>query len=87
MIKEMVVEDFPRPIPGPGGAIEVAIATVNETHVVDGESPSWRISVTGDIFQPVTPHFFQQDTSTFEPDEFDYMAIGFPGEFDPQISF
>lgn len=87
MIKEMVVEDFPRPIPGPSGAIEVAIATVNETHVVDGESPSWRISVTGDIFQPVTPHFFQQDTSTFEPDEFDYMAIGFPGEFDPQISF
>ncbi|KAL2880431.1 hypothetical protein SGCOL_004151 [Colletotrichum sp. CLE4] len=46
-------------------------------------SPSCtRTSITGDMFQPMTPHFFQSSVPGLEAEGFDLAALGFPGDFD-----
>lgn len=77
LIKEMATEEFPRPSIDQDG-VDKAHTTAESP---DGDSPLWNTSINGDIFQPVTPYFYQPDMSSLDPDGFDYMALGFPGEF------
>jgi hypothetical protein len=85
MIKEMALEEFPRPLKEGPDSIAQSEATIG-VQPPDGDSPSLRTSMTGDIFQPSLPYFFQLDGASLDSDGYDYMAIGFPGEFDPHIS-
>ena len=88
MIKEMALEEFPRPrIDEQDGLGQNSSTADLTTQNTDGLSPSWSTSMTGDQFQPVTPYFFQPGMSGMDPDGFDYTAIGFPSEFDPYISY
>lgn len=84
MIKEMAMEAFPRPTEG---SSQTEAAGNEATQGIEGDSPSWRTSMTGDMFQPLTPYFSQPDMSGLGVDGFDYTTIGFPGEFDPHIPF
>lgn len=82
MIREMALEEFPRP------RLDGAVPAEQSSNIhPDGDSPTLRTSITGDMFQPSTPYFSQVDMSAFDTETFDYLAMGFPGEFDPQFSF
>jgi hypothetical protein len=80
----MAMEEFPRLTEG---ASQMEAAVNDSTQGADSDSPSWRTSMTGDIFQPLTPYFSQPDMSGIGVDGFNYTTIGFPGEFDPHIPF
>jgi hypothetical protein len=84
MIKEMGTEEFPRPLEG---ASQMEATENDATQGADDDSPSWRTSMTGDMFQPLTPYFSHPDMLGLGVEEFDYTTIGFPGEFDPHIPF
>ncbi|KAI8192556.1 Pyrimidine pathway regulatory protein 1 [Colletotrichum sp. SAR 10_75] len=86
MIREMAQEEFPRPPPDDAqqqqkSLSEIVVLAEATAHLAEEDSPSWRTSITGDIFQPITPHFFQANVP-LDADSFDYAALGFPGEFD-----
>ncbi|KAH9227716.1 hypothetical protein K456DRAFT_1848172, partial [Colletotrichum gloeosporioides 23] len=86
MIREMAQEEFPRPPPDAAAQQQKSLSEIDvlaeaTAHLAEEDSPSWRTSITGDIFQPITPHFFQS-TVPLDADSFDYTALGFPGEFD-----
>ncbi|KZL82207.1 zn 2cys6 transcription factor [Colletotrichum incanum] len=83
MINEMAQDDFPRPLPdgSKSQTQEEALADIT-TQLTEECSPPWRTSITGDMFQPITPHFFQANVSGLDAEAFDYAALGFPGEFD-----
>ncbi|KAF9878905.1 fungal specific transcription factor domain-containing protein [Colletotrichum karsti] len=81
MIREMALEEFPRPSDGQKSHNEIDMLADATAHLGEEDSPSWRTSITGDIFQPITPHFFQSNMP-LDADAFDYAALGFPGEFD-----
>ncbi|KAF4822788.1 Pyrimidine pathway regulatory protein 1 [Colletotrichum tropicale] len=86
MIREMAQEEFPRPPPDDAQQQQKSLSEIDvlaeaTAHLAEEDSPSWRTSITGDIFQPITPHFFQSNVP-LDADSFDYAALGFPGEFD-----
>ncbi|KAI8164652.1 Pyrimidine pathway regulatory protein 1 [Colletotrichum sp. SAR 10_70] len=86
MIREMAQEEFPRPPPDAAAQQQKSLSEIEvlaeaTAHLAEEDSPSWRTSITGDIFQPITPHFFQANVP-LDADSFDYTALGFPGEFD-----
>ncbi|KAE9571723.1 hypothetical protein CGMCC3_g12260 [Colletotrichum fructicola] len=86
MIREMAQEEFPRPPPDAAAQQQKSLSEIDvlaeaTAHLAEEDSPSWRTSITGDIFQPITPHFFQANVP-LDADSFDYTALGFPGEFD-----
>ncbi|KAH0423942.1 fungal specific transcription factor domain-containing protein [Colletotrichum camelliae] len=89
MIREMAQEEFPRLPPDAvqqqqqqqKSLSEIDVLAEATAHLAEEDSPSWRTSITGDIFQPITPHFFQANVP-LDADSFDYTALGFPGEFD-----
>ncbi|KAI8256030.1 hypothetical protein K4K53_007596 [Colletotrichum sp. SAR 10_77] len=86
MIREMALEEFPRPPPDAAAQQQKSLSEIDvlaeaTAHLAEEDSPSWRTSITGDIFQPITPHFFQANVP-LDADSFDYTALGFPGEFD-----
>ncbi|GKT41273.1 pyrimidine pathway regulatory protein 1 [Colletotrichum spaethianum] len=83
MINEMAQDEFPRPPPEGARPKTQAVARADTTaQPVEEDSPSWRTSITGDMFQPITPHFFQSNISDLGAEVFDYAMLGFPGEFD-----
>ncbi|KAF6805580.1 fungal specific transcription factor domain-containing protein [Colletotrichum sojae] len=84
MIKEMASEEFPRSPSDEQQKAQNDMDILAETaaQLAEDDSPSWRTSITGDIFQPIAPHFFQPDMSGLDADGFDYTTLGFPGEFD-----
>ena len=81
MIKEMATQDFcwiaeANQVPGqPHESNESNLVLENDA------SPLGTV-VTGELFQPVTPHFFPLDMSELEHDPFDYTSLGFPDIFD-----
>lgn len=85
MIREMASDEFPSSLHR-----EITTPRDNEpTLVTEGteEISSWRTPTTGDLFQPVTPHFFTPDYSHIDSGNYDYAALGFPGGFDPGLPF
>ncbi|GKT58118.1 zn(II)2Cys6 transcription factor [Colletotrichum tofieldiae] len=83
MINEMAQDEFPRPPPDGAKSQTQEEALADTTaQLTEESSPSWRTSVTGDMFQPITPHFFQTNISGLDTEGFDYATLGFPGEFD-----
>ncbi|KAK1672389.1 hypothetical protein BDP55DRAFT_634899 [Colletotrichum godetiae] len=99
MIREMALDEFPRPLSpvGPESRVQTeeflanatatAAATTTTTTAAaqfgEEASPSCtRTSITGDMFQPMTPHFFQSSVPGLEAEGFDLAALGFPGDFD-----
>ncbi|KAI8227534.1 Pyrimidine pathway regulatory protein 1 [Colletotrichum sp. SAR 10_86] len=86
MIREMAQEEFPRPPADDAQQQQKSLSEIDvlaeaTAHLAEEDSPSWRTSITGDIFQPITPHFFQANMP-LDADSLDYTALGFPGEFD-----
>ncbi|KAH9906065.1 fungal-specific transcription factor domain-containing protein [Xylariomycetidae sp. FL2044] len=89
MIQEMATEEFPRPIEKRGiqdGADREA-ETDNTNHGAENDAASLNTAMTGDIFQPMTPHFFLPEISNPDNEDFDYATVGFPGIFDPSLAF
>ncbi|KAG4413105.1 hypothetical protein IFR04_013757 [Cadophora malorum] len=84
LVKEMATAEFTRPALDQEDSVE---GGTGAAQCPSGDSPIWNTSMNGDIFQPVTPYFLQTDVSTLDPDGFDYMTLGFPGEFDPSVPF
>ncbi|KAL0783222.1 hypothetical protein CaCOL14_001128 [Colletotrichum acutatum] len=93
MIREMALDEFPRPPSSAGTesqtqpeaslANTTAAAAAAAAQLGEGDSPSCgRTSITGDMFQPMTPHFFQSSLTSLEAEGFDLAALGFPGDFD-----
>ncbi|KXH63737.1 hypothetical protein CSAL01_13113 [Colletotrichum salicis] len=92
MIREMALDEFPRPPPSVGTesrtredflANATAAAAAAAAQLGEEDSPSCaRTSITGDMFQPMTPHFFQSSVPGLEAEGFDLAALGFPGDFD-----
>ncbi|KAK1573254.1 uncharacterized protein LY79DRAFT_526183 [Colletotrichum navitas] len=82
MIKEMAEGVFPRLRPN-GENLQTQADTIGDAaaHLVEEDSPSWLTNITGDMFQPITPHFFQSNMSGLDAEGFDYAALGFPGDF------
>lgn len=88
MIKEMAIDEFPRlPAERREDVAEDGAAPEQKTPGVEERSPSWRTGMTGDIFEPITPYFFQRDLDDLDPEGFNFTTLGFPGEFDPEPSF
>ncbi|KAK1633359.1 hypothetical protein BDP81DRAFT_397253 [Colletotrichum phormii] len=86
MIREMALDEFPRPPSSVGTesrtredflanatAAAAAVSQLGE----EGSPSCARTSITGDMFQPMTPHFFQSSVPGL-----DLAALGFPGDFD-----
>jgi hypothetical protein len=87
MIKEMATEEFSHSYKDRNDeGLHIEAGAERNQDAEENDSPIWRTSMTGDIFQPVTPHFFQ-DINRLDSDGFDYISLGFPGEFEPEITF
>ncbi|KAI1333758.1 fungal-specific transcription factor domain-containing protein [Xylariaceae sp. FL0016] len=88
MIKEMATEVFPRPR-GDSTKHETDHTEAERectNHVGENDASSLNTAMTGDIFQPLTPHFFLPETAEPDGGSFDYVALGFPGIFDPSLA-
>ncbi|KAK9770916.1 hypothetical protein SCAR479_12375 [Seiridium cardinale] len=48
----------------------------------DNDASSLHTTMTGDIFQPMTPHFWMPELNEPDSANFDYASLGFPGIFD-----
>ncbi|KAK2001024.1 hypothetical protein LX36DRAFT_379772 [Colletotrichum falcatum] len=82
MIDEMAQGVFPRPAPGGSKPQAQADAVADAAaRLAEEDSPSWLTNRTGDMFQPITPHFLQADMPGTDAEEFNYAALGFPGDF------
>ncbi|KAI1871573.1 uncharacterized protein JN550_004567 [Neoarthrinium moseri] len=81
MIKEMASDEFPRSArynisPNHGTDVD------GPHHGPDNDASSLHTTMTGDIFQPITPHFFMPELGEPDSNNFDYPDLGFPGIFD-----
>ncbi|TPX06785.1 uncharacterized protein E0L32_002281 [Thyridium curvatum] len=88
MIREMATEAFPVSHHQQASTLQLTQDAINNdpsNQILESDESPMGTAITGDLFQPVTPHFFTLDTSNLEPDDFDYAALGFPGLFDPTI--
>lgn len=81
MIKEMAVTAFPRPLS------EDQDNVLQQEEISAGGSTGAENPLTGDIFDPVTPHFSQRGLERLGNEAFDFETLGFPGEFDVGFSF
>ncbi|CAJ2509248.1 Uu.00g142740.m01.CDS01 [Anthostomella pinea] len=89
MIKEMATEPYPRPTDARDEQEDQTHDEANAddaNHGIENDAASLKTTMTGDIFQPMTPHFFLPEL--VEPEDgLDYAALGFPGIFDPGVPF
>lgn len=88
MIKEMATDDFPRPfVEDQKGLPQNEDEPDGGTPCPEEISPTWRSGMTADFFDPVTPYFLQRDLGELDTQGFNFTELGFPGEFDPDVSF
>ncbi|KAH8651413.1 fungal-specific transcription factor domain-containing protein [Xylariales sp. PMI_506] len=85
MIKEMATEEFARV---GGDELQTRLGTEPGAeadgarhHPPDNDTSSQHTTMTGDIFQPITPYFLLPELPGQQDHEFDYADLGFPGIF------
>jgi hypothetical protein len=80
MIKEIATQEFPRLANAQN--VSPGHDADEDGHHGHDDNSSLHTAMTGDIFQPITPHFLMPELAEADADNFEFADLGFPGIFD-----